>query len=450
MIKGTKRFSNLEKLLLGLITILGGFVIFFPIQYLFLGLITVAGLIYLLLNPKVCFYLIIFTIPFVERIRILPISFSVNDIMIVICLIAVGLNILIKDKRVNLKTNLDIWNVVLLILFFATGLTSVSPTGPLASFKFLEAIVTFYLTVYFIRTKTIKISQIIKIIFITVLFQALLGIFQSLTGIGATFRSPRGIWGYLGIGSNMVWHGIGTMVEFNTFGNFLVTMFFFSLPVCHYLIKNKVIARAILVTILIGIITTYSRGTLIALYFGYLYFLFITMKNRVKFGWIFSTSLIVIYIIKNFLSETSYIDTLSPRNAIWDAVIASILSCPRYLWVGAGLNSYAQVVYPYLPQNNTMWYAHNLFLAILQAMGIIGFTIFFSFIVFILIDTYKRIKTGSKLLKDLNLALTLCVFSIFFVSIFDHSFSLPSFQVLLFLLLGIIYAKNKKLCKANC
>lgn len=444
-----KKFNSLEKFLLGLITVIGGLMLFLPIQYLFLGFIVAAVLIYLLLNPKVCFYLVIFTIPIVERIRVLPISFSINDIMILICLAAVGLNILIKDKSVSLKTNLDIWNVVLLILFFATGLTSVSPTGPLGSFKFLEAIVTFYLTVYFIRTKTIKITQIIKVTLITVLFQALLGTFQSLTGIGANFRSPRGIWGYLGIGSNMVWHGIGTMFEFNTFGNYLVTIFFFCLPVCYYLIKNKVIARAILVIILIGIITTYSRGTLIALYFGYFYFLFLTLKNKVKLSWIFSTSLIVLYAAKNFLSETSYVNTVSPRTEIWNAVIASILSCPRYLWVGAGLNSYEQVVYPYLPQNNVMWYAHNFFLAILQSTGIIGFIIFFSFLIFILIDTYKRIKVGSKLLRNLNLSLTLCIFSLFFVSIFDHSFSLPSFQVLLFILLGIIYAKNKKLCKAN-
>ena len=199
-------------------------------------------------------------------------------------------------------------------------------------------------------------------IFITVLFQALLGTFQSLTGIGANFRSPRGIWGYLGIGSNMVWHGIGTMPAFNTFGNYLVTIFFFSLPICYYLIKNKVIARAILVIILIGIITTYSRGTLIGLYFGYMYFLFITMKDRVKFGWISAISLIVLYAAKNFLSETSYVNTLSPRTSIWDAVIASVLSCPRYTWIGAGLSSYEQVVYPYLPQNDVKWYAHDFFL----------------------------------------------------------------------------------------
>lgn len=439
-----KRFNGLEKFLLGLIAVIGGFVIFLPIQYLFLGVIALIGLIFLLLNPKICFYLIIFTIPIVDRIRVLPISFSFNDIMILICLMAVGLNILVKDKRTSLKTNLDIWNIILLILFFATGITSEVSIGPLASFKFLEAIVTFYLTVYFIRTKTIKINQIIKVIFITALFQALLGTFQSVTGIGAHFRSARGIWGYLGIGSNMVWHGMGTMGHFNMLGNFLVTLFLFALPICKYLIKNTKAKKIILGIILLGFITTYSRGTLVALYFSYFYFLFITVQNKIKLSWIFASSFIFIYAAKNFLSETSYVNTISPRTEIWNAVIASILSCPRYTWLGAGLNSYETIVSPYLPQNNVLWFAHDFFLLTLQEMGVVGFIIFFSFVIYLLVDTYKRVKTGSKLVRTLNLSITLCIFSIFFVSIFDHAYSLPFFKVLLFLLLGIVYAKNIK------
>ncbi|MDD3436883.1 MAG: O-antigen ligase family protein [Candidatus Gastranaerophilales bacterium] len=445
----TNRFSNLEKILITLIFIGGSLILFIPIQYLLVGLVVMAVLFYLLANPKICFYLVIFTIPFVERIRILPISFSINDILILVCLSAVILNIIIKDKKVSLTTNIDIWNIVLLILFFIAGLTSEGPTGPLTSFKFLEAIIMFYLTVFFIRTKHIKISQMIKVIFITILFQALLGTFQSLTGVGAIFRSPRGIWGYLGLGSNMVWHGVGTMVHFNMLGNLLVTMFLFALPVCKYLIKNKTAVKLILGTIFIGIITTYSRGSLIALYFGYFYFLFITMQNKVKLSWVFVSSLVIIFIMKNFLSQTSYVSTISPRTTIWNSVIASILSCPRYTWFGAGLNSYEQVVNPYLPQDETMWFAHDFFLLTAQEMGIIGFIIFFSFIIFILIDTYKRVKTGSKLLRTLNLSITLCIFSIFFVSIFDHAYSLTTFKILLFIMLGIIYAKNKKLYKSG-
>lgn len=442
-----KRFSGLEKFLLGLIALIGGFMMFLPIQYLFLGIIALVGLFYLLLNPKICFYLIIFTIPFVERIRVLPISFSFNDILILICLASVGLNILIKNKKANLQTNLDIWNIVLLILFFATGLTSEGPTGSLTSFKFMEAIIMFYLTVYFIRTKTIKITHIVKAIIITVLFQALLGTFQSFTGIGANFRSPRGILGYLGIGSKMVWHGMGTMGHFNSLSAFLVTTFLVCLPVGHYLIKNKIAKRLLLLIVFMGIITTYSRGALITLYFSYFYFLFITLQNKVKLSWIFISSLVFVYAAKAFLSKTSYVETVSSRNEIWDAVVASILSCPRYTWFGAGLDSYSWVVYPYLPQNNVMWFAHDFYLLTLQEMGVIGFIISFSFIIYILVDTYKRVKIGSKLLKTLNLSVTLYIFSILFVSIFDHAYSLTPFKVLWFLLLGIIYAKNKKIMK---
>ncbi len=441
----TGEFSNLEKTLIGLVLLGGALVMFFPIQYLIVGLLVFAGLTFLLVNPKICFYLVVFTIPFTERIRILPISFSPNDIAILICFISACLNIFFKDKRVNLKTSIDAWMIILTFLYFITGITSVGETGILSSFKFFEAVIAFYLSIYFVRTKQITIAKIIKTIFITALFQAFLGVFQSLTGIGATFRSARGFWGYFGLGSNMVWHGMGTMGHFNMLGNFLITILLFSLPICYYLIKNKKSNHLITKTLFFGIITTYSRGSLLGLTFGYFYFLFLTMKNKVKFYSISVISGLLVLFLKYYLSNTSYVETLSSRDDIWKGVIGGILSNPRYLWLGGGLNSYEEVVYPYLPQNNTMWFAHNFYLLCVQEMGIIGTIIIFSFLIFIMIDTCKKFKTCSKLLSTISLSTSLCVFSIFFISIYDHAYSLTFFKILLFIILGIVYAKDKKI-----
>lgn len=439
--------TNIEKILLGLVLLGGSLILQFPIHYIFVVFFGGMILLFLLSNPKYCFYLLVFTIPFVERIRVLPISFSLNDIMVLMCLTSVLIGVFIKDERVCLKTRIDKWNLILLLLFFISGYTSVSSAGILTSFKFLEAIIVFYLTVYFRRTGQVTTSGLVKLIIVTALFQACLGTFQSFTGIGSTFRSSRGLLGYFGIGSSMVWHGMGTMGHFNMLGNFLVAITLFYMSIYYYFLKNSCTKKPLWVlgALFLGIITTYSRGSLIGLFFGGLYFLYAIMRNKFIFGIISTAVFSFVILLKNFLSNTSYVNTLSSRNDIWAAVISAILSNPRYLWFGGGLNSYFDIVYPFLPQDNVMWYAHSFYLVCLQEMGIIGFLLMFSFLIFLFIDTWKRFKVERRFYKVLNLSVSLTVFSVFFVSIFDHAYSLTFFKILLFLMLGIIYAKDKKI-----
>ena len=112
------------------------------------------------------------------------------------------------------------------------------------------------------------------------------------------------------------------------------------------------------------------------------------------------------------------------------------------MWFGAGLNSYEQSVYAYLPQNNVLWFAHNFYLAIAQEMGIVGFVIFFAFLIYVLKDTYKNLVHGYGMRRALNFGATLCVFSIFAIGFFDHAYSSTYAKVLLFTLLGLVYARQ--------
>lgn len=442
-------FNRIDKILIILSILFGSLLLFFPIHYiLLLGLVGFT-LLYFFVKPDHCYYLLIFTIPFTERLRILPISFSLNDIIVMLAafVLIIYFAFDLRNKRVNLNTRLDIWIIILLILYFYCGFTSEGETGILSSFKFLEAVICFYLTVYFIRIKEVKISNILKAIVVAALFQSLLGILQSFTGsFGALYYQNRGYLGYLGLGSSGVWQGQGTMGHFNMLGNFLITNLLFFLPINHFLIKNKKMGTIIISILLTGIITTYSRGSLLGLYFGLVYFFFATTKEKWKFGLNFGTSVLIIGMVENYLKHTSYVDTLSPRNHIWDAVIAAILSNPKYIWIGAGLNSYENVVWQFMPPKD-IWFAHNYYLLCVQEMGIIGFVIMFSFLIFILIDTWNRFKTNLKFIKALNLSIGLCVLSIFFVSIFDHAYSLTFFKIFLFVILGIIYAENDRFSK---
>lgn len=420
----------------------GALILIIPIHKLLILLFGFLIFFYFLINPKICFYLMIFTIPYVERLRILPISFSANDLCILMCFMSVIFQILTKGKIPNIKTKLDGWNIVLLLLFFAAGITSISNTGLLASFKFLEAIIIFYLTVYFIRTKQLKISNIIKILIFTALWQGFYGIFQSITGIGTNFQNPRGILGYLGIGSKMVKQACGTMGHFNAFGVFMLTIFLFIFPFAKNIFKNKSYRKFVMIILFLGIYFSYSRNCLIGLFFCTLYYLFITLKNKGIFLCCTAIMSGFIGILYKILSNTDYINTISSRAEIRNAVIASIVSSPGNLWFGAGLNSYELSVYAYLPQNNVLWYAHNFYLATAQEMGIVGFVIFFAFLIYVLKDTYKTLVHGHGMRKALNLGATLCIFSIFAIGFFDHAYSSTYAKVLLFTLLGLVYARQ--------
>lgn len=432
----------INKIIVILAILAGGLILFIPIHKLLLLFVIFLILLFFMLNPIICFYLMIFTIPYVERLRILPISFSANDICILLCLVSVCLQILASGKIPNLRTKIDKWIFLLVMLFVISGITSISDTGLLASFKFLEAIIIFYLTVYFIRTKQLKIASVIKILIFTALWQGFYGLFQSFTGIGTPFQNPRGLLGYIGIGSKMVKQACGTMGHFNAFGVFMLTIFLFVFPFAKNIFKNKNYRTFVMVVLFLGLYFSYSRNCLIGLFFCSLYYLFITLKNKGSF--LCCTILMsgFIRILYKFLSNTDYINTISSRSDIRKAVIASIVSSPRNLWFGAGLNSYEQSVYAYLPQNNVLWFAHNFYLAIAQEMGIVGFVIFFAFLIYVLKDTYKNLVHGYGMRRALNFGATLCVFSIFAIGFFDHAYSSTYAKVLLFTLLGLVYARQ--------
>lgn len=433
--------NSINKIIIILAILTGGLILFIPIHKLLLLFVVFLIFIFFILNPIICFYLMIFTIPYVERLRILPISFSANDICILLCFISVCFQIFVSGKLPNLKTKIDKWNFFLVLLFFIEGLTSISDTGLLASFKFFEAIIIFYLTIYFIRTNQLKISSVIKILIFTALWQGFYGVFQSLTGIGTTFQNPRGLLGYIGIGSKMVKQACGTMGHFNAFGVFMLTIFLFVFPFKN-IFKNKKYCNFVLIVLFLGIYFSYSRNCLIGLFLCTLYYLFITLKNKGTF--LCCTILMsgFIGILYKFLSNTDYINTISSRAEIRNAVIASIVSSPRNLWFGAGLNSYEQSVYAYLPQNNVLWFAHNFYLATAQEMGIVGFVVFFAFLIYVLKDTYQNLVNGYGMRRALNFGATLCVFSIFAIGFFDHAYSSTYAKVLLFTLLGLVYARQ--------
>lgn len=434
-----------------LVSALLGFAsLFVPAYWIMAVLIGAVALGYLALNPDKSFILTIFTIPFVDRVRVLPISFSLNELVLLFTVLVCLGHMVLRSQKVSFRTGLDGWIFVLTITFFLAGFFSESDTGLLGASKVFEAFIMYYMTVYLLRTKQITRSLVLKVVLATALSQAALGTFQSLTGIGSDFQSARGYLGYLGLGSNTVWHGRGTTWHFNSLGNYLATNVAAFLPLYVFCVKRKKQALWIAFILLMGIITTYSRGSLLGLSAASLFFLGVSQRTF-KRSLIFMLAFVCFAILPSVmtLSSTSYVETVgyNERLIIWQVPIAAITSSAKSFWLGSGLNSYAVVAWPFIPawvppDQFRNWFAHNFYLLTVLEMGVIGACVLFSFMLFIWIDTWRKFKRWHGLYGIYSLSISTAMVTIFFVSIFDHTFGSPHFKVFLFLLLGLLYVKR--------
>lgn len=448
-----KQFSSLEIILLSLVAIGGALILFVPMQYLFFAFLGAIILMYLILSPKISFYLMLFLSPwstgFVGEFSSLP--FNQCDIFIFITFLGIMLKILFgKWSTVNISTRIDKWLVVLLILNFIEGVVSISHRGYQGFLRYSELVTIFYMSVYFIRTKNIKFSEILNCMLFIGLFQASWGILQSLTGsLGANFHSDRGYFGYIGLGSSSVWHGRGGFEHFNQLGPFLSCLFLFFLPINYFLSKNKKKGYIILSILLLGIINTYSRGSLMALIASLILFLYQIQKDKAKFLFKVIPIGAIIFGISNFLKSTSYVTTLAPRNLMWQLAFNAINQNTRSRLFGTGLKSYEDAVFPFLPANVSSaefgnYFAHNFFIANIVEVGYVGLSIILSFLLYVLISAYIGFKNSTKLVKYLNLSIGLIFFTIFFEGMFDHAFNQFSLQIWLYLFLGILYGYSKQ------
>lgn len=432
--------------LLGLITLK------IPVYFVMAGLLGLVILAYLFLNPDKTFYLTIFSIPFTERIRVLPISFTVNELMILFTAIVCLFHIIARGHRLSLKTALDPWMAVLFCLFFMTGFFSVSDTGILGFFKIFEAFLFYYMSIYLMRTQQVTRSDILRALIVTAVFQGLLGTFQSVTGMWADFQSERGYLGHLGLGSNHVWHGHGTTGHFNTLGNFLVITLMMLVSLYFRDIKRKKTALIWGGAILLGIITTYSRGSILGLIAGAIFYLAVSQPNlKRSLMMVAAFILFAILPLAYMLTNSSYVETVKydERLMIWQVPIAAITSSAKAFWFGSGLNSYSTVAWPFIPASIAEteyhnWFAHNFYLLMVVENGIIGATILFTFLVYLWIYAWIQYKRSHGGQKTYSIIVASSMVSLFFVSIFDHTFALPHYKVFIFLLLSLLYVKNTR------
>ena len=446
----SNRNIKIEQLLLLFVVVFGVLIMFIPMHIIIFALFSLMFLIFLFLNPKYSLCLVIFTLPFTDPFTIAGQELPLNqtDFLIYLLFASFIFNYIILDKKANLRTPIDKWFIVLLIFYVMEGLISISHRGYQGIVKYFELIIIYYLTVYLIRTRTVSISKLLKTILFTGLFQSIWGILQSITGrFGANWIDGRGYLGYLGIGSPYVWHGKGSFWHFNSLGTFLTTIIILFTPVSQFLMRNSAKIKIISFILIYGLILTYSRNGLLNLVILSILFLFITQKNKMKLAVIVLSILAPMFLIYLFLSNTSYISTLNPRNELWEIAYATITQNPKTILIGEGLRSMEDAIKPFIPGNVLLkdirlWQPHSFYLVNIIEFGVLGSLFIFTFYLANILNFCRKVNHKKKFIRVLNMSGILVFTAIFTFGIFDMFFNQFYAQVLIFIILGLIYAKD--------
>lgn len=228
------------------------------------------------------------------------------------------------------------------------------------------------------------------------------------------------------------------------------------------LIKNKTKINIFCFSVfLFSLLMTDSRGTVLALFFSFIYFLFSFRKPLIGFIFLcFIQALILFYsypiwlrIGKNSIfegDESAPISLGLERSStiidraifIWPRAFDNFISSPV---TGLGFGSFDDRNYTYLqvvPFFNikvgqhivhTDFHSHNSFLNILSELGIIGFLLFF----FLFFYIYKEIEKIEFWASDLALGLKLAFWVCIFSSATEHRLTTPSQMIPFFIVLGL-------------
>ena len=451
----TSGSAFLNRIFILISILLGTSIFFFPVYSVLIGFLAIVISLFLIINPKYCFYLLIFTIPFADHFWYFggfPVGIALHDIFVVLSIIAMVSSIIIKDEKVDFSSCINNWFLILIPLYLYAGFSSTNfDKGILVAAKFVEAICVYFLAVYYIRTNKVSISNTLNTLMFTALIQSTLAVLQALTGsFGCNNASERGYFGFLGFGPIEVFQGTGSFDHFATLGYFLLALLAFYLPFYRFIVVNKNMGKYLMGIMIFAIVISYSRGALSGLILLLLYFLFYSVENKKKLLMTIIPLGIVILGILIFLMNSNYASTLNLRNDIWEMHWAYIVNHPEKLSLGSGLSSIADTVWQYMPQTEhstsfKSWSPHNLCLWYLEEMGIVGLVIIVGFFISNFIWSFVKAFSKYKLMRVKYLSIHLVLLTVFYSGINDQVYHEPFMIIFLMLLLGIVYAKNKQI-----
>ncbi|TRZ95032.1 O-antigen ligase family protein [bacterium] len=395
-------------------------------------------------------YWAIVVIPFAMAIA--PALMNVFFGILVFCFL---LRKIIKRERLFMPCGL---NKSFLLFVLISAVSIINAVNYQDSFRGLFKLFQYW-ALFLIMAEEIKDeAQIKKIVFSMVCGVSLL----SLDAIWQVRFGRDFIRGNLPVINLGIIRATGSFPDSNVLGVYLsaIAPLVIALAFCTLQIKQKIGFYIASILVLSGIVLSYSRPTILAIYVC-LWIIGITRKNRRIISLLIIIILIAPFIaprsLKNWAKDVEYNPLRfmcnDDRIAVYRNTFQMIKAHP---FIGVGVNNYMKNYKKYkeLPEYRNVitadfMYGHNNFLHMAGEIGLLGLAIFLWFLYRLFrlnIAAYRKLKTGY--LKDISLGLILCLLAFLINGLTESSFYYSRVALIFWYLVGFSLALIK-FCDAD-
>jgi O-antigen ligase len=382
-----------------------------------------------------------------------------GDVCLILSLLLFGIYFVLEktDKEKTFEIS-DLWLLVFvgmfLVFYFSSLIVSVNKVN---TFFYLLRFFEFFIVYLLVSHDFVKIKKLIYVFIGSVTIAALIGILQyifqhslGLTFLGEPIISSETVGvAKVAFMDYSVLRSYGTFSHPNVFAGYLLFAIFFCI---YYWKTEKQIFTCLLVILGAALILTFSRSAFLALFVSLvLYYSLAKIRLSWKYliGILFVVGLFIVLfnlspvLISRFLIGDA--NSLNERGLFYDIGKKMFLDN----WFGIGAGNFTQAMQTYVDVKILPWQfqpVHNIFVLVLNEIGIWGFAAFsglFIYIGFYLLKLMKKENIDKRFVAIL-LALLL---AIVVIGLFDHYFiSLYQGQALFWLYLGLIsyVGLNKK------
>ncbi len=355
--------------------------------------------------------------------------YFLDFLMIIVIILGLDYFDKFKLKGFSLKKNyLFIFGLAFILWSALSLLWSINRQLSLYYFLRLFLAISFFLVISLIKVDWRKIS--FAFIFAG-LIQSLLAFWQFFSQkffsskiLGIAFQTAGRLGSSVIELANTRWlRAYGSFPHPNILAAFLLTVIFFDF---YLIIKEKSkIAFYLLPLFIFALLITFSRASILVLIFILLLWICLSFifKELTDLRKIAIFSLIIIFIFSSLLAPflivrlkgQERVELISLKERINQFYLAKNL-IKKFFFLGSGLGTFTFAFYLFQP-NFPNWYyqpVHNIYLLIWQELGIIGFFLFFLFLVIAFVYAFKnKLKKEGVFIFSLFLSLLI-------IGLFDH------------------------------
>jgi O-antigen ligase len=358
----------------------------------------------------------------------------------------------LQQKKVNFpKTAI---NLPLLFLFIVTCLSLVNSINYRDSIKGGILRLLQYIFILFILIEEIKDRNQIKNIIFFIVAGLILVSIDEIWQIATGHDFIRGYSPIVNIG---LLRATASFKDANTLGIYLSALapFIFGLSLFYYKGVKKIIFIFLSLIIFLGIVLTYSRPTLLAIYIS-LFFLGAVERKKILIIFLIALTLISPFLLPKSVKEWAKQVEYNPlrfmcnddRIAIYRNSLNMIKAHPI---IGIGANTFMKNYRKYKESpeyrnivTSDYLYAHNNFLHMAGEIGLVGLGIFFWFL-YTLFKECKMIykNLNDNFLKIISLSVITCLISFLINGLTESSLYYSRVAMIFWYLIGFSLALKK-------